>query len=221
MHGGEASGAGFGLVEIVHQAMPRRRIFKARSGTSEALGMLVAVEQQAVVPQKQLSGGFRKDGCLREKMALPQDGSHHFALAVALALPGGGLGWCDFQQLQVLSKSSCRVGENSRLDFCPTVFGKDNLAKIRGLEPSQEALHVVQHTLTRITQFHMRRLSDIEGSRDQKRRQTQEASPFLRKPGIRANKAPQSRELVVKTSHMMPCLKMALRRDSSPEKKVQ
>ena len=52
MHYGEASGARFGLVEMIHQALPRRRIFKARSGTSEALGLLVAIEQQTVVPQK-------------------------------------------------------------------------------------------------------------------------------------------------------------------------
>ena len=154
-------------------------------------------------------------------MALPQGGSHHLAFAVALALPGCGLGWCDFQQLQVLSKRSRRFGENSRLDFCSTVFGEDNFGKIRRSEPSQQPLHVVQHTLARIAQFHMWCLSGIQGSGNQKRWMTQEALPLLRKLGKRANNAPQSRELAAKTSHMTPCLKIALRKDSSPEKKVQ
>lgn len=221
MHGGEASGARFGLVETIHQAVPRRSIFKPRSGTSEAIGLLVAIEQQMVVPQKQLTGGFRKGGCLGKKTALPQGGGHDLSLAVALALPDCGLGWCDFKQLQVLSKHTGRVGEGLGLNFSSTVFGKDNFGKIRRSEPSQETLHVVHHTLARIAQFHMRSLSNLEGSRDQKRWMAQEAPPFLRKPGIRANKAPLRRELEAKTNHMTPCLKIALRKDSSPEKKVQ
>jgi hypothetical protein len=209
------------LVETIHPAVPRPGILKARSGTSEALGLLVAVEQQSVVAQKQLSGGFRKGGRLRKKTALPQGGSHDLALTVALALPGCGLGWCDFKKLQVLSKSTGRVAKNLGWNFCSTIFGKDNFEKIRRSKPCQEALHVVQHSLVRIAQFHMRCVSGIQGSGNQKRGITQEALPLLRKPGNRANNAPHRRELEAKTSHMTPCLKIALRKDSSPEKKVQ
>jgi hypothetical protein len=57
---GEASGARFGLVELVYQAMPGGRVSAIRSRAPEASDPPFVGKQKLVVFEKQFAGGFRK-----------------------------------------------------------------------------------------------------------------------------------------------------------------
>ena len=60
VHVGEASGARFELVELVHKPMPCGWVFAIRSRTPEASGPPLVSKEELVVLEKQFAGGFRK-----------------------------------------------------------------------------------------------------------------------------------------------------------------
>jgi hypothetical protein len=116
--------------------MPCGWVFAIRSRTPEASGPPLVSKEELVVLEKQFAGGFRKAWSFSQERTALKRPANDFPLAEALPLPCREFGRRNLQKLQLLSKSSRRVGENPLLDFCSTIFGEDNLAKIRRLEPS-------------------------------------------------------------------------------------
>jgi hypothetical protein len=82
----ETSGARFGLVDFVDQAMPGGRSSAIRSRTPEALSPPLVGKQKFVVSEKQFAGGFRKEWSLSQKPTALKRAANDFPLAEALAL---------------------------------------------------------------------------------------------------------------------------------------